>query len=85
MGGEGGEQDEKRENKEVFWPVYKLKENNTKWVLTGKSPIHDRHYLRPKSFFCFEPLDGYRNDNSNFNKFMLIYNQIISFSKLQIY
>ena len=66
MGGVGGEQDEKRENKEVFWPVFKLKENNTKWLLTGKSPKHDGHYLRPKSFFCFEPLDGYRNDNSNF-------------------
>ena len=51
MGGEGGEQDEKRENKEVFWPVFKLKGNDTKWVLTGKSPIHNRHYLRPKSFF----------------------------------
>ena len=52
MGGEGGEQDEKRENKEVFKPVFKLKEKNTKCVLTGKSPIHNRHCLRPKSCFA---------------------------------
>ena len=50
----GRGQDEKRENKEVFWPVFKLNENNTRWVLTGKSPIHNYycHFLRPKSFFA---------------------------------
>ena len=38
MGCEGREQDGKKGNKEVFWPVFKLKEK--KQVLTGKSPIH---------------------------------------------